>query len=72
MTLAVISSDRVGSAPIQGELWSGRARDYADVQEPTFLPLYRSVLSRPELRDAGTLLITVPSHAFDGVPRNSR
>lgn len=56
MTLAVISSDRLGSAPIQGELWSVRARDYADVQEPTFLPLYRSVLSRPELRDAGTLL----------------
>lgn len=56
MTEVAISSDHVGSAPIQGELWSVRARDYAEVQEPTFLPLYRSVLNRAELRDAATLL----------------
>lgn len=45
-----------GSATVQGELWSARARDYAEVQEPTFLPLYESVLRRPELASAGTHL----------------
>jgi SAM-dependent methyltransferase len=41
-----------GSATVQGELWSARARDYAEVQEPTFLPLYESVFRRPELAKA--------------------
>src|SRR5579863_9941458 len=45
-----------GSAPMQGDLWSVRAIDYAEVQEPTFLPLYESVLARPELADASALL----------------
>lgn len=56
MTQAASSTHPAGSARIQGDLWSVRARDYAEVQEPTFLPLYRSVLDRAELRDAGTLL----------------
>ena len=41
---------------MQGDLWSVRASDYAEVQEPTFLPLYESVLARPEVAGAGTLL----------------
>jgi SAM-dependent methyltransferase len=45
-----------GSATLQGELWAVRARDYAEVQEPTFLPLYEDVLRRPELANAGTCL----------------
>jgi SAM-dependent methyltransferase len=45
-----------GSATLQGELWGARARDYAEVQEPTFLPLYQSVSERPELANAGALL----------------
>jgi SAM-dependent methyltransferase len=45
-----------GSAIIQGELWSARARDYAEIQEPTFLPLYESVLARPEVANAAALL----------------
>jgi SAM-dependent methyltransferase len=45
-----------GSARAQGELWSVRARDYAEIQEPTFLPLYEDVLRRPELAHAGSLL----------------
>lgn len=45
-----------GSARVQGELWSVRARDYAEIQEPTFLPLYEDVLRRPELAHAGSLL----------------
>ena len=45
-----------GSASLQGELWGVRARDYAEVQEPTFLPLYESVLARPEVTDASSIL----------------
>jgi SAM-dependent methyltransferase len=45
-----------GSAAMQGDLWSVRAIDYAEVQEPTFLPLYESVSARPELATAGALL----------------
>ena len=41
---------------MQGDLWSVRAIDYAEVQEPTFLPLYESVLARPELAGASALL----------------
>jgi SAM-dependent methyltransferase len=39
----------IGSAPVQGDLWSARARDYAEFQEGHFRPLYESVLRRPEL-----------------------
>jgi len=45
-----------GSATMQGDLWSVRAADYAEVQEPTFLPLYDSVAARPELVGAKALL----------------
>jgi SAM-dependent methyltransferase len=46
----------IGSASLQGDLWSVRAPDYAEVQEPTFLPLYESAIARPELAGAKTLL----------------
>jgi SAM-dependent methyltransferase len=46
----------VGSASAQGDLWGVRARDYAEVQEPTFLPLYESVLARPEITNASSIL----------------
>jgi SAM-dependent methyltransferase len=45
-----------GSAAVQGKLWGARARDYAEVQEPTFLPLYENVLSRPEVANATSVL----------------
>ena len=45
-----------GTAPMQGELWSARARDYAELQEGHFRPLYESVLSRPELANARSSL----------------
>jgi SAM-dependent methyltransferase len=35
-----------GSAPIQSQLWSARAKDWAEVQERTVLPLYREVLTK--------------------------
>ena len=33
-----------GSAQVQGELWSPRARDWAEVQEHNMSPVYRAVL----------------------------
>ena len=49
MNDTVISSRVTGSAQMQGDLWSARARDYAELQERYFLPLYESVQRRPEL-----------------------
>ena len=33
-----------GSAPVQGELWGARARDYADFQEPQVAPLFEHAI----------------------------
>lgn len=49
MNDTIISPQVTGSAQMQGDLWSARARDYAELQEPFFLPLYESVQRRPEL-----------------------
>jgi SAM-dependent methyltransferase len=38
------SSSSAGSAAIQGDLWSARAQDWADVQELVQRPLYTSIL----------------------------
>ena len=51
-----VTATRQGSAPMQGDLWSTRARDYAELQEIQFLPLYESVLQRPEIAAAGASL----------------
>jgi SAM-dependent methyltransferase len=34
----------MGTAAVQGDLWSGNSRDWAELQEPHFSPLYRAVL----------------------------
>jgi SAM-dependent methyltransferase len=53
----ITTSDRAaGSAPMQGDLWSIRARDYAELQEAHFRPLYESVLRRPEVANARSSL----------------
>jgi ubiquinone/menaquinone biosynthesis C-methylase UbiE len=52
----VAATARTGSALIQGDLWSVRAGDYAEIQERTFLPLYEHVLHRPELANAKSML----------------
>jgi SAM-dependent methyltransferase len=41
---------------MQDELWSARARDYAEFQEGHFRPLYESVLGRPELSNVRSSL----------------
>src|SRR5690349_11551069 len=45
-----------GSAtPLRGELWSSRARDWADLMETAMRQLYRAILDRVDIR-AGTTL----------------
>jgi SAM-dependent methyltransferase len=46
----------IGSARMQGDLWSVRARDFADLMEGQFRPLYESVSQRPEFADAQAIL----------------
>jgi len=52
----VATAMSTGSASVQGDLWARRAHDYAEVQEPAFLPLYESVLERPEMARVNALL----------------
>ena len=56
MSDIVTPSRGTGSAQIQGDLWSVRASDYAELQEGFFLPLYESVWRRPELAKAKSSL----------------
>lgn len=51
-----MSATAAGSAQAQGDLWSVRARDFAEVMEGTLRPLYDSVLTRPEVANASSLL----------------
>jgi SAM-dependent methyltransferase len=48
--------DSGGSASVQRELWGARARDWADVQEPTALPLYEHVISGNSVGNGHKLL----------------
>jgi SAM-dependent methyltransferase len=54
--MSVATTLSAGSAAAQGELWGARARDYAEVQEPTFRPLYESVSDRPEMAKVSSIL----------------
>ena len=56
MTDIVTPPRATGSAQIQGDLWSVRANDYAELQEVFFRPLYESVRRRPELAKARSSL----------------
>lgn len=52
------STPAAGTAPVQGRLWSARARDWAEVQEATVLPLFDAVADRLGV-GAGTRLLDV-------------
>jgi ubiquinone/menaquinone biosynthesis C-methylase UbiE len=52
----MMTAARPGSATMQGDLWSPRARDYAELQEGLFRPLYESVLNRSEIAGADASL----------------
>jgi SAM-dependent methyltransferase len=45
-----------GSAPIQSQLWSARAKDWAEVQERTVLPLYQEALTKTGIGQGTNLL----------------
>jgi SAM-dependent methyltransferase len=47
-----------GSAPMQGDLWGARARDWAEVQEGTVQPLFEAGLRKLSI-GPGTLLLDV-------------
>jgi SAM-dependent methyltransferase len=51
-----ITATRQGTATMQGDLWSTRAREYAELLEVKFRPLYESVLQRPEVAGVGASL----------------
>ena len=46
----------MGSARIQGHLWGGAARDWADLQEPQHTPLWRAMLDAARV-STGTLTL---------------
>jgi len=46
----------MGTAAIQRALWSGSPRDWAELQEPQFSPLYQSVLDSVGVREGTTVL----------------
>ena len=48
----------MGTEPTAAELWSARAEDWAEYQEPQFLPLYQAVFDAAGVED-GTRLLDV-------------
>lgn len=54
--MASVTPKTVGSAALQGDIWSVRARDWASLMEGTAARLYQAALDRLELHDGTTLL----------------
>jgi SAM-dependent methyltransferase len=46
----------MGSAQIQGELWGTRAREWADLQEGSFRPLYQAAFDAAKVGKGSTVL----------------
>lgn len=46
----------MGTAAVQGALWGARAKDWAEVQEPAWQPVYRTALAHAGLRRGMALL----------------
>ena len=51
-----VSLGPAGATPLHGELWSTRARDWADLMEPAMRQLYVAILDRLTLQHGTTLL----------------
>jgi 2-polyprenyl-3-methyl-5-hydroxy-6-metoxy-1,4-benzoquinol methylase len=45
-----------GSSAIQGPLWGARAEDWAGIQEPLSLPIYRRLIELAGVREGTTVL----------------
>lgn len=46
----------MGTAQVQGDIWGARAKDWADLNEPAWAPLFRAVLNRASIRPGIRLL----------------
>src|SRR5262245_2989915 len=46
----------MGTAQVQGELWGTRAKDWAEANEPAWLPVYQAVLDQAGVRTGSRLL----------------
>jgi SAM-dependent methyltransferase len=46
----------MGTAAVQGDLWNGNPRDWSELQEPLFTPMYRAVLDRAAIGDGAKVL----------------
>jgi SAM-dependent methyltransferase len=46
----------MGSSKVQGELWGARARDWADLQEVSFRPLYEAAFAAAKVRAGSSVL----------------
>jgi SAM-dependent methyltransferase len=46
----------MGTAQIQGDLWGARARDWADLQEGSFRPLYEAAFDAARVRAGSSVL----------------
>ena len=46
----------MGSAQVQGELWGARAREWADLQEASFGPVYEAAYDAARVAKGSTLL----------------
>ena len=70
----IATTQRAGSAKVQGDLWNARARDYAEILEGFFRPLYESVLARSEVSQAKSVLDIgcVPDSRRESFRRKSR
>src|ERR1700674_4372917 len=46
----------MGTASAQGDIWSGAPRDWAELQEPLFAPIYEAVLKAANVKSGDKVL----------------
>jgi len=56
----------MGTAQVQGELWGAKANDWADIQEPSWRPVYETVLAKLRV-SPGTKLLDIGCGAGGGL-----
>ena len=54
--MSTTTTPSTGTAPIQGALWGARADDWAEIQEPQSLPLFRRTIELAGIGDGTNLL----------------
>jgi SAM-dependent methyltransferase len=70
--MSTTTTPTTGTAPVQGPLWGARASDWAEIQEPQSLPLYRRLVELAAIGDGTDLLDAgCASGVFLEVARNA-